>query len=281
MKIFPLIEQVLDELYSQIPGREASKDEEVNRSLATLSEHYRHLVGKDEAIDYSQPATRLAYIYKYVTCHSNLVYTRIPRSSKLADLFNDGTISVACLGGGPGSDFLGILKYCIEYNKKPDLRCQLYDREIAWGESWEDVDDKIKAADKLHTRTVYQPLDVTRSETYLPRSKYLNSDLFTMIYFVSEVYGRLGDGADDYFEHLFAGMRKGAQLLYIDNNHSEFTNWVEKKFDAHNLTIVKKGEGKEALPTEEEKKDLGKWYRKFSSSPKLEADVAWRIARKR
>jgi len=134
-KIFPLIELVLDELYSQIPGPETRKVDEVNSSLAMLSERYRHLVGKDKAIDYSLPATRLAYIYKYVTCHSNLVYTRIPRSSKLADLFNGGTVRVACLGGGPGSDFLGILKYCMECGKKPDLKCQLFDREIAWGES--------------------------------------------------------------------------------------------------------------------------------------------------
>jgi hypothetical protein len=281
MKIFPLIELVLDELYGQILGSEAKKIAQVNSSLETLTERYRNLISDDEAIDYSPAATRLAYIYKYVTCHSNLVYNLIRKSTKLADLFNGGAVRVACVGGGPGSDFLGILKHCIEDDKKPDLKCQLFDREIAWGESWEDIDDKISAVDKLHTRTVYQPLDITRPETYLPKLKYLNSELFTMIYFVSEVYSKMNDGADDYFNHLFAGMRKGAQVLYVDNNHSDFTNWLHEKLNAYNFVVVKHGEGVQKLPTEEEKKDLGKYYGKFNSSPKLDADVAWRIARKK
>jgi hypothetical protein len=282
MKIFPLIEQVLDELYNQILGPEAKKDAKVNRSLDMLATRYGQLRGKDEPIDYSEPATRLAYIYKYVTCHSNLVYTRMSKSSNLRDLFDNNTVRVACIGGGPGSDFLGILKYCIECDKHPELKCQLFDREIAWGESWEDVDDKISADNKLHTRTVYQPLDVTEPASYLAKKKYLEqSDLFTMIYFVSEVYSILDEGADDYFDNLFSGMRRGAQVLYIDNNHSDFTSWVEKKFDKHNLKIVRHSDGKETMPIEEEKRDLGKYYNKFGSSPKLEADVAWRVALKR
>ena len=100
----------------------------------------------------------------------------------------------------------------------------MFDREAAWEESWEDVDDKISAQDSIHTRTVYYPLDVTRTETYAAKAKYLKSDLFTMIYFVSEVYRFPQNGAEAYFDHLFAGMRKGALVLYIDNNVSDFTN---------------------------------------------------------
>jgi hypothetical protein len=139
-----------------------------------------------------------------------------------------------------------------EGDKKPELKCQLFDREIAWGESWENVDDKISADNKLHTRTVYQPLDVTTPATYLAKRKYLEqSDLFTMIYFASEVYGLLDDGADDYFNRLFSGMRRGAQVLYIDNNHSDFTSWVEEKFDKPSLKLVHHSDGKDTMPIEE------------------------------
>ncbi len=138
----------------------------MNRQLAMLKDRYSNLIKKRSPIDYSDPATRLAYIYKYVTCHSNLVYTRIERLSDLGDLFDNDAVRVVCVGGGPGSDFLGILKYCVEYGKNPKLKCSLFDREIAWGETWEDVDDKISVGDKLHTRTVYQPLDVQDPKTY-------------------------------------------------------------------------------------------------------------------
>lgn len=281
MKIFPVIEQVLDELYEQIPGDEAQRVRAVNRSLQMLTANYGRLTSKHKPIDYSESATRLGYIYKYVTCHSNLVYKRI-RLSALSALFDTAAVRVACLGGGPGSDFLGILKYCSDYDKICELKCHLFDREIAWGEAWEDVDDKISAGNKLRTRTVYQPLDVTDPYTYQAKTKYLRqSDVFTMIYFASEVYSFLKDGADAYFDHLFSGMRQGAQVLYVDNNSSEFTNWVDEKFKTHNLKVIDRGNGTEKMPVEEEKRDLGKYFGKFASEPKLEADVAWRIALKR
>lgn len=102
-----------------------------------------------------------------------------------------------------------------------------------------------------------------------------------MIYFLSEVYNLMDDGADDYFTHLLGGIRSGALVLYVDNNHSAFTSWIEGKFKTHKLKIVGHGDGRETLPTDEEKRDLGKYYDKFDSQPKLEADIAWRIARKR
>lgn len=281
MEIFKLVEQVLDELYAQIPGLDEAKDREVDRRLAMLASRYAALRTKSDPIDYSESATRLAYIYKYVTCHSNLVCTRIRELVELRNLFKNAAVQVACIGGGPGSDFLGILKYCIDYGKTPILKCSLFDRETAWGETWEDVDDKILIDDNLHTRTVYQTLDVCRPETYKSRTKYLRSDLFTMIYFVSEVYGLLDDGADDYFDHLFSGMRSDALVLYIDNNHSDFTNWVDGKFKKHKLNVISSSQGRENMPVDEEKRDLGTYFGKFASSPKLEADVCWRVARKR
>jgi hypothetical protein len=58
MKIFPLIERVLDKLYNQIPGSVAAKNNEVNRALKRLSDRYGHLTIKDNPIDYSNPAIR-------------------------------------------------------------------------------------------------------------------------------------------------------------------------------------------------------------------------------
>lgn len=281
MQIFPLIEKVLDELYAQIPGDSAAKDQKVNKALAMLSQRYSDLASTAAPVEYSRPATRFAYIYKYVTCHSNLVYRQIECSQHLPALFDQKAVRVACLGGGPGSDFLGVLKYCTNSGKTPDLKCLLFDREIGWGESWEDVDDKISDEATISTRTVYQPLDVTEPASYEAKVKYLKqSDLFTMIYFASEIYALRDDGGDDYLDHVFSGMHTGAYVLYIDNNHSIFTNWIEQKFKSHALKVLEAGEGVHKMPIEEEKKDLGKYYQRFDSAPKLEADVACRIAQK-
>ena len=42
------------------------------------------------------------------------------------------------------SDFLGILKYIILNKKTPRLKLNLFDREPAWNEYWQDVDTKLK-----------------------------------------------------------------------------------------------------------------------------------------
>ena len=118
MEIFKLVEQVLDELYAQISGSETAKAAAVNGKLTMLTRRYTDLKREADPIDYSEPATRLAYLYKYVTCHSNLVYTRIKDLRELSDLFEKSSVQVACLRGGPGSDLLGMLKYCADYRKR-------------------------------------------------------------------------------------------------------------------------------------------------------------------
>jgi hypothetical protein len=283
VNIFPLIQVVLDELYAQISGAASAKDAAINDRLQDLTKTYSDLtIKRAKAINYTDAARRFAYVYKYVTCHSNLVFTRIEDSKELKALFKNDEVQVACIGGGPGSELLGILKYCAEYGVSPKLKFLLFDGEIAWAETWEDIDDKLKEADEKApaTRTIYEPLDVTKPEQYEHKSKYLKqSDLFVMVYFVSEVFSFM-DKAQDYFDHLFSGMKKGALILYIDNKHSSFTTWIDKQLAKHGLAVLAAADGLETMPTDEEKTELGKYYGKFKSDPKLNADIAWRIARK-
>jgi hypothetical protein len=92
---------------------------------------------------------------------------------------------------------------------------------------------------------------------------------------MSEVYALRKD-ASAYFEALFANMATGAAVLFIDNNHSDFINWFDGLATKHNILIKEKFEGTMKLPLAEEKKDLKQYYDKFGS-PKLQADLAYRI----
>jgi hypothetical protein len=111
MNCFQLVKTVLDEIYPQIPyENEADKDNEIKKRFTYLEEKYRYLLIKDMPVDYHDPITRFAYIYRYVTCHANIVYQVINGSPILAQMFDNERVNVTCIGGGPGSDFLGILK---------------------------------------------------------------------------------------------------------------------------------------------------------------------------
>lgn len=275
MNCFQLIKTVLDEAYAAIPGDEKAKDKSITDALEELAKQYAKLT-KSGCLDYSAPCRRFAYVFRYTTSHANLVYERIRQSKPLSGLFNLPKLHVSCVGGGPGSDFLGVLKYCLKSKKKPEVKCLLLDRDPAWGESWSDVDEKVKAA--LQLSTVFNSFDVTKPEQWKTFTKHYQADLFTLIYFVSEVYA-MRKQAEAYFDTLFAKMKAGALLLFIDNNSSEFYNWFDDLTKKHGLKVLEKDEGIQQMPTEEEKKDLKVYFTKFKD-PKLKANIAWRVVQK-
>jgi hypothetical protein len=137
-----------------------------------------------------------------------------------------------------------------------------------------DVDTKIGSA--LRISVVFQPFDVTKPDSYKAFQKHFKSDIFTFVYFMSEVYALRKDAAG-YFDALFTNMPKGAAVLFIDNNNSDFYNWFDGLAANHTVSIVEKFEGTMKLPSAEEKTDLKDYFTKFGS-PKLQADLAYRIA---
>src|SRR6185295_12815544 len=114
MNVFQLIKSVLDEIYARLAGDETSKDSQIKTQAKTLSKHYASLATKGVSHDYADPITRFAYIYVYVTSHANAVYQLIGRHTPLRNLFHRDLVNITCIGGGPGSDFLGILKYILK-----------------------------------------------------------------------------------------------------------------------------------------------------------------------
>ena len=273
MNCFKLIKTVLDEAYQAIPGTEAEKDAKIKAALEALAAEYRKLQTKG-CLSYADPVRRFAYLYRYTTCHANLVYT-VLSGSKLAGIhFKQKELQLAAIGGGPGSDFLGVLKYCNEKGFTPTMKCLLFDRDPAWGESWQDLDSKVNP--KIQIKTFFQTFDVTAPETYQFYNKHLASDVFMLVYFMSEVYA-LREKAKDYFDALFSKAKKGALFIFIDNNHSDFTNWFDNLAAKHGVTIWEKSTGIIKLPWQEEKTDLGIYAKKFTT-PKLEANIVFRVA---
>jgi hypothetical protein len=276
MNCFKLIKTVLDEAYQAIPGSEAEKDKAIAGALTALSVEYSKLRIKG-CLSYADPVRRFAYLYRYTTCHANLVYTVLSKSGVAAKFFKQKELQMAAIGGGPGSDFLGVLKYCTDHGFNPVMKCLLFDRDPAWGESWQDVDSKVDK--KIQIKTFFQTFDVTDPNTYMFYVKHFASDVFMLVYFMSEVYA-LRNKAETYFDALFHNAKQGALFIFIDNNHSDFINWFDGFAAKHGVEILEQATGVVKLPWKEEKTDLGIYAKKFTD-PKLKADIAYRLAVKK
>jgi ribosomal protein RSM22 (predicted rRNA methylase) len=283
MQVFDLVRTVLDELYERVPGNsEEEKDTLIKERLVTLGDKYSRL-SVENTIDHSDTAGQFAYIYKYVTAHANIAFQLISSTQELVALFNNDSIRATCIGGGPGSDYLGILKYLFRAQKKPFLQCTLYDREKSWGECWYDIDTKIHT--EMHVSTYFEQADITDSREWDSRRKYLKSDLYSMVYFLSEVY-HIKSEAEPFFVHLFEKIQSGAIIMFVDNNSPQFVDWFDRMISAAPVDVVRRYNGWVQIDDfSEEKKLLGRYFDKYAEAdggnPKLRSNVAYRVCIRR
>jgi hypothetical protein len=114
MTIFELVKIALEKLYTQ--GWEQygeNIDQEIRQRIAYLSKSYDQLKDKKrKPVDYKDPATRFAYVYKYVAAHGDYVVQVMQhlRGVLKGNLFQSHNARVSCVGGGPGSDIIAVLK---------------------------------------------------------------------------------------------------------------------------------------------------------------------------
>lgn len=126
--------------------------------------------------------------------------------------------------------------------------------------------------------THFLPFDATDPASWTPFKKYLQADLFTFSYFVSEIQTQK-EQVRRFFDHLFKKAKKGAVVLFIDNNAPEFFGWFDEITAAHRFDTLDSDELHIKMPLNEEKSELGEYLNKFGS-PKLGGNIAYRILRK-
>jgi len=281
MNFFQLIKQVLDDLYADIPGTESEKDALIRDAMAYMRKWYRTMLTPElrsaDCIDYSDPVVRFAYIYKYTTAHASYVHQCIEQCPDLSQLFEKDRLTASCIGGGPGSDFLGILKYMIRRSKGTALTCFLYDREVAWGESWGDIGAKLS---DTHFRIFpnFQRMDIAIPAEWQSLTKYLKSDLVTISYFMSEIIHEV-DRCQRFLEHLFRNAQDGTLFLFLDNNLDDVFGWFDDLAKSNDVFHLYEYEGEMIISSDEQKDDLEPYLSKFDY-PKLRANIAYRVSRK-
>jgi len=202
LNCFRFIKKVLDELYNQLPPSPDGKDITIQRSLDRFRDEYSYLdIG--EVPNYNDYFKNFAYIYCYVAVHANIVYNllNLDGSLELARAFDGNALKLSCVGGGPGSDFLGILKFLRQNKKEALLNFEIYDKEANWFESlkmWRKLLPDVY--NKFQVSARFAMVDVCNPESWKKYPQLWDADLFTMSYMMSEVYSKKGE-ANVFFRH--------------------------------------------------------------------------------
>jgi hypothetical protein len=138
MTIFELVKIALDELYAEAVNHYGSEtDIQITRQIACLQNTLRNLnKGEPNPTTYKDPTVRFAYVFKYVTSHADYVVQILEKLQQNlnSSIFDKESIRVSCVGGGPGSDLIGLLKYLDEKNELEPvgkITYYLLDREQA------------------------------------------------------------------------------------------------------------------------------------------------------
>jgi hypothetical protein len=198
-------------------------------------------------------------------------------------IFTRENVRVSCVGGGPGSDIIAILKYLDEQRGiEPVTKLTFYllDSEQTWADTWTELDESLRT--DMHVNTNFQPLDVTERRSWQSQKKFLQADLFTMSFFLSEVFSLDRDGAvTAFWDKLFASAKPGALFVYTDNGHENFNNYFDELCRIAGLTLIIKKDNTRFTPRwSEQASELGEYLGKFGQSPRLQGHLSYRVLRK-
>jgi hypothetical protein len=279
MTLMQYIKLVLDDIYKLIDApSDAEKDQQIKTELSLLASEYRNLNDSERTpIEYGNTVRRFAYTYKYTVAHADYVRQIMNKQPQIQGLFDKQNVQLTCLGGGPGSDLLGVLKFLLHKQIKCNsLTSYIFDKERAWGDSWSDVAMRLSTPFSLYP--IFQQMDITDEKTWKDYQKFLNADLFTLSYFLSEVCV-IKHQAQPFFDHCFSRMKRGAMLLFVDNGHSDFSSWFDRMVSDNHLAVLLSKTETLVAEHNEEKTDLEPYYSRFGS-PKCQAAVSYRVVQK-
>jgi hypothetical protein len=287
MTIFELVKIALDQLYADGSAEHGDKlDKKIVASLKYLTESYGSLQDKNrKPVNYHDPAIRFAYVFKYVAAHGDYILQvlRKLRDALGGKIFLNQPVRVSCIGGGPGSEIIALIKYLNENTDVEPVQkviCYLLDSEQSWADIWTELDESLESSIKVNTN--FQPFDVTKPKSWEAQKKFLQADIFIMSYFVSEVKSRDHDGSvSEFWQKLIEGAQLGSLFLYIDNGHTDFTNYFDNLCQSGNLNKIISSSNVRLTPSYSERKsELADYESKFGHSPKLQGQVSFRVFRK-
>ena len=179
----------------------------VDEVLREISEHIdvtsREHKRDEPEIRYDDPLCRLGYLYTHAAANATLFEKVLGHSDELRgkiDGASQEALNVCSLGGGPGTELLGLAKYLLSFTDIAPPRkisFTVIDNVLEWAETWrrlaDAVEDEFRSSlgqDGIEPPVIapmFLPLNVLEASSYRNFGyQFKNADMVVFNYLFSE-----------------------------------------------------------------------------------------------
>ncbi|XP_022079671.1 uncharacterized protein LOC110973287 [Acanthaster planci] len=281
-----ILTEVLDDLMDQVSG--PSRTEKVKHSLRNISRMYKGGLSRASSQyrpDWSDSANRCAYVFLYLMQHCHLVYSSLQRESNdiIAAWRNMSNMKVCSIGGGPGSDLVGVTTFLREYGIfPPSLECLVLDLYPNWKDTWDTIHQCIPE----HFRVKYERCDVVTDVGLASNAHQFiqQADLITLVKFFSAVsaFFRTDQGRSrgNFLRSILREIKPGCLVLYIDNVHDSDTQFEREFASRVGLEKVSQFRGRPTLPFDQYSLTVENYCRVLDFKPMRSCNVIIQLYKK-
>lgn len=296
MQYFETIRLVLDRTLSVVCRRRNlcpdTARELLVSHLKTMSQEWYS--GGQPQIDYEDPFCRLAYLYCHVAANANLFEVSIRRTPELREyvkqkLSLDG-LRVCGLGGGPGTELLGLAKYVSRIPETGNILSAdftVFDKVQEWADSWSALQQVVttsrcvgnRSCPRLVVSRNFCCLDITQLDRFANIDILLQHDLYVLNYVVSEQIQNLA-GLSEVVAHMIRCAPVEAKFVVIDRHQSEVLASARALLDGHGVAVEDEVPSCAYMDFDEQRAQLEPYCTLVGRSPRVKWDAFWLIASK-
>ena len=273
---------------------------QVKKAILRMRDVYRS--GNRPEIPFYNPVYRSAYLYEYASANALAVEAVLNDDAKNQRLISSlltsqQHISLCCLGGGPGSEILGIAKW-IERQRVEQVVLQVLvtDKYREWDHEWKSL---VRAVNSIRVQSLGSLPTITGEFVQIDVEDPSHAswfgygpgfDLYIVSYVVSHIFTSEGlSRFGQFIDSLLAAVPKGAKFLFIDRggvpNEAGVVNWqksVRDLLSCPEMDISGPYFSSRDSPgdSQEEKTDLGVLYKELGISPRLSWNIFWIVGTK-
>lgn len=191
--------------------------------VSVAADHFADLQRKYyssvENPDYGKDIKKFCYLYKYSVAHGYYIYSalKILRPKIRPSIFSRSPTRIACIGGGPGTEIIGLCRYLREVepsNLDNPVEVTVFDREASWEDSCKRVLACVSA--DIDIKVKFVRFDATDPATY-QTLKFSGFHLVMANFFASEIRkAKIVAASRAFWKHMFSSMGAGKIFLAVD-----------------------------------------------------------------